>query len=73
MEQGLVLSGFYYGYICTQILGGFLADKYGAKWIVGGSILIAGSLGLLIPTLARFNERKLFNVVIIHFLIMVLL
>ena len=44
-EQGLALSGFYYGYFLTQMLGGFLADKYGAKWVVGGSIFTAAIIG----------------------------
>lgn len=27
-EQGLVLSSVYYGYMCTQILGGILAERF---------------------------------------------
>uniref|UniRef100_A0A1B0DR73 Major facilitator superfamily (MFS) profile domain-containing protein n=1 Tax=Phlebotomus papatasi TaxID=29031 RepID=A0A1B0DR73_PHLPP len=27
-EQGLLLSSIYYGYICTQVLGGILAERF---------------------------------------------
>jgi MFS family permease len=30
-RKGTVLSSFFYGYITTQILGGYLANKYGGK------------------------------------------
>ncbi|KAF9390391.1 hypothetical protein CPB97_009352 [Podila verticillata] len=30
-QQGLILSAFFFGYIMTQILGGAMADRYGAK------------------------------------------
>ena len=29
--QGLVQSGFLWGYMATQMIGGSLADKYGGK------------------------------------------
>ena len=32
-EQGLVLSGFSFGYFCTQILGSYLDARYGGKWV----------------------------------------
>ena len=52
-QQGLVLSGFSYGYFATQVLGGLLAQKYGGKWVYlvacGGSVI----LGLLVPLAAN--------------------
>ncbi|KAF9027684.1 hypothetical protein BGZ52_002409 [Haplosporangium bisporale] len=30
-QQGFILSAFFFGYIMTQILGGAMADRYGAK------------------------------------------
>ena len=32
--QGYILGGFFYGYMATQILGGFLADKFGARLLL---------------------------------------
>ena len=32
-EQGLVLSGFSMGYVLTQILGGYLDQWFGGKWV----------------------------------------
>ncbi|XP_064549125.1 sialin-like isoform X2 [Drosophila montana] len=40
--QGIVLGSFYIGYLITHLPGGILADKFGAKWILGISILISG-------------------------------
>jgi ACS family sodium-dependent inorganic phosphate cotransporter-like MFS transporter 5 len=34
---------------------GILAERFGAKWIFGGSILIAGILTLLTPLAARLH------------------
>ena len=50
-----MLGGFSYGYCATQILGGILAQKYGAKWVYliacGGSVI----LGLMVPTAANID------------------
>ncbi|CAG8824107.1 24193_t:CDS:2, partial [Cetraspora pellucida] len=53
--QGLVLSSFYFGYITTQIIGGVLADKYGARIILGISAISWSIFTLLTPISARIN------------------
>lgn len=40
--EGAVFSCFFYGYMATQILGGYLADRLGGKYIFA-----AGSLDLV--------------------------
>jgi MFS family permease len=46
---GIVLSSFFYGYLCTQVVGGSLAEKYGAKWVTNYMLLFVHlcSSGLL--------------------------
>ncbi|XP_052832459.1 uncharacterized transporter slc-17.2-like [Octopus bimaculoides] len=53
--QANVLAGYFYGYVATNSLGGLLADKYGAKRVVGGSILSASILTILHPSLSRIS------------------
>ncbi len=35
MDSGTTVSGFGYGYVVTQIIGGRMADTFGFKWIYG--------------------------------------
>lgn len=51
----LVTVAFYVGYMITHIPGGRLAERYGGKWILGGSILFAAFLTLLTPTIVRHS------------------
>ncbi|KAG0341380.1 hypothetical protein BG000_009293 [Podila horticola] len=37
-QQGLILSAFFFGYIMTQILGGAMADRYGAKPVLATGV-----------------------------------
>ncbi|XP_029650317.1 uncharacterized transporter slc-17.2-like [Octopus sinensis] len=53
--QANMLAGYFYGYVATNVLGGFLADKYGGKRVLGISILLASILTLLHPSLSRIN------------------
>ncbi|CAG2167488.1 unnamed protein product, partial [Oppiella nova] len=55
--QALILSSFYYGYVITQLPGGVLAERYGGKWIMGTSMLLAAILSLLSPWAARLDYR----------------
>ena len=52
-EQGLLLSGFSIGYIFTQLLGGYLSERFGGKWVLGVSTFGCGVLSMLIPVMAK--------------------
>ncbi|XP_071526822.1 sialin-like isoform X2 [Panulirus ornatus] len=54
-QRGMVLGAFFYGYFCTQIPGGWLAETYGTKWIFGASVLTNGILSFFIPSAARVH------------------
>ena len=50
---GIILSSFFYGYIITQLPGGFLALKFGGKNLFGLGILSTTLFTLLTPLCAR--------------------
>ncbi|XP_050412610.2 sialin [Patella vulgata] len=60
--QGIILGSFYYGYCLTQIPGGWLAQYFGGKRLIGGAILVTSLLSLLSPIAARFNWWMLVGV-----------
>lgn len=51
--QGFILGSFFYGYIFTQIPGGFLATKFGGKRIFLIGIAATSLLTLFTPFLTR--------------------
>ncbi|ORX90561.1 MFS general substrate transporter, partial [Basidiobolus meristosporus CBS 931.73] len=51
--QGLILSAFFYGYICTQVLGGFLADKFGGKSVLALGAFLWSLFTLATPWVAH--------------------
>lgn len=50
--QGLVLGSFFYGYIVTQLPGGWLATQIGGKKLFGFGLGATAILTLMTPTLA---------------------
>ena len=51
--RGHVLSSFFYGYIATQVFGGWLASRYGGKHVFGTAILLTVVATILVPVAAR--------------------
>ena len=47
--QGHILGSFYYGYFVSQIPGGLLAERFGAKWVITGSMGLSTATTLLTP------------------------
>jgi len=58
-KQSLVLGSFFYGYIVTQLPGGYLAGRFGAKMFFGGGVLCTSILTLLTPLAARTSYKLL--------------
>ena len=54
-EQGMVLGAFYYGYIFTMLPGGYLAERYGAKWVIFMTVSLASVCSILSPIAAKFG------------------
>lgn len=57
--QGQILASFFYGYIVTQIPGGFLAGKYGAKWPFGIGVLCTTVFTLATPYVSTVSPYAL--------------
>ncbi|XP_014675000.1 PREDICTED: sialin-like [Priapulus caudatus] len=55
--QGIILGSFFYGYIFTQLPGGRLAEKYGAKWVYGLGVLCTTLFTFLTPLAANTNHN----------------
>ncbi|XP_031343540.1 vesicular glutamate transporter 1-like isoform X2 [Photinus pyralis] len=64
--QGYVLSSFFYGYIVTQLAGGWLAAKFGGKHIFGMGIAVTGALTVITPVVAKQSASLLIAVRVIE-------
>ncbi|KAJ8929844.1 hypothetical protein NQ314_017448 [Rhamnusium bicolor] len=49
-KKNIMLSAFFWGYVCTQIIAGQLAEKFGPKWFLAGTFFIGSLFSILIPT-----------------------
>ncbi|XP_066584108.1 putative inorganic phosphate cotransporter [Prorops nasuta] len=54
-EVNLILGSFFWGYICTEIPGGRLAEIIGARRVFGYSMLISSFITLFTPLSAKFG------------------
>lgn len=50
---GYILGSFFYGYLVTQIPGGWMAEKFGGKYMFGYGVLCTAILTLVTPLAAR--------------------
>ena len=46
---GFVSMSFFLGYIVTQVLGGYLSDKFGAKLVLGYGLIVWSIFTILTP------------------------
>ncbi|CAB4053966.1 SLC17A5 [Lepeophtheirus salmonis] len=58
-QKNLILGSFFYGYVLTQIPGGYLAEKYGGKWLFGLGTLSTAILTILTPLAASLGITAL--------------
>ncbi|CAG9860032.1 unnamed protein product [Phyllotreta striolata] len=55
VQLGYVLSSFFYGYVFTQLLGGYLAARFGGAKIYGIGIAATAIFTLATPAAAKTN------------------
>nr|XP_046274441.1 sialin [Scatophagus argus]XP_046274442.1 sialin [Scatophagus argus]XP_046274443.1 sialin [Scatophagus argus]XP_046274444.1 sialin [Scatophagus argus] len=58
--QGWLLGAFFFGYLCTQIPGGYLSGHYGGSVFLGLGVLGTAALTLLTPLAAQLGSYWLF-------------
>ena len=64
-DQGVVLAAYFYGYITTQLIGGYLSPIVGAGRLFGISVLLGAVLNLMTPTVAYYGRLPL---IVVRFL-----
>uniref|UniRef100_A0A8C6SHT6 Solute carrier family 17 member 8 n=1 Tax=Neogobius melanostomus TaxID=47308 RepID=A0A8C6SHT6_9GOBI len=52
---GLIHGSFFWGYIVTQIPGGFISNKLSANRVFGAAIFLTSMLNMFIPSAARVH------------------
>ncbi|KAK3872158.1 hypothetical protein Pcinc_022759 [Petrolisthes cinctipes] len=51
--QGIILASYFYGYIVTQVPGGWVAEKFSAKHVFGVGALVNAICAILTPVAAQ--------------------
>ena len=64
--QGHILSSFFYGYLMTQIVGGWIAKRIGGKTVFAVNIGVTSVLTLLTPLLTKTSVYLLIAVRIVE-------
>lgn len=57
--QGIILGSFFWGYLITQVPGGWLATRFSAKRVFGYFMLMTAGATLLMPAGARISSSAL--------------
>jgi len=61
-EAGSYMSAFYFGYILTQLPGGYLADRFGYRKILLCSFFIMGFFTILMGTVSNFWQGFFYRI-----------
>ena len=59
--SGMVLSSFFAGYVTSNILGGYFADKYGGEKVMLYGAMLWITMTALLPVFARYPGFFFFN------------
>ena len=65
---GAVDSSFFWGYIITQLPGGFLASRFPANRLFGTAIFLSSCLNLLIPAATLLDPKAVIVVRVLQVL-----
>ena len=61
----MVKAAFYYGYPLTQLIGGYLAQRFGTRWVFGIQNALAAVLTILTPFA---SQAHVWVVIVLRFL-----
>jgi len=64
--QGLILGSFYYGYIVTQLPGGWLGSQFGGKYLFGFGVLLTSVVTMFTPAAAHHSVGMLLLVRVVE-------
>lgn len=64
--QGVVLSSFFYGYMCTQVLGGWLGARLGGSRVYGAGVAVTALLTLVTPPAVNYSVYLLLAIRIVE-------
>ncbi|XP_064480103.1 sialin-like isoform X2 [Ornithodoros turicata] len=57
--QGIILGSYFYGVIIPQVFGGRLAERFSAKWMLGGGVMVSSMLCSATPWIATLGAAPL--------------
>lgn len=60
-EAGMLMSGFWAGYVVMQFPSGFLSDRIGVKRVIVTAIMLVGLFGFLTGATSNFFECLIFR------------
>jgi len=63
---GLILGSFYYGYIVTQLPGGWLGSQFGGKYLFGFGVLLTSVVTMFTPAAAHHSVGMLLLVRVVE-------
>ena len=61
-----MLSSYFFGYLVTQVPGGWLAERYGGRWIFGIGVVMAAVFTLFTPLAAYWHVGALIAVRVVE-------